>query len=181
MIAQSIFRGRTSSILSLYIKCLHPSASSPRSCRPLRRASGSDASFRTWVIATCLPVVMVCASGLAIIPCCVASDMPGKAGTTDANPHGFPSVIKDRTLIGVTQKGSANAAVTIIEFTDFECPFCGRVAPIIQDLLRAYPSKVRLILKHNPLPMHPHSAVAHEAALAAGAQDKNCVSGSTGP
>jgi protein-disulfide isomerase len=75
-------------------------------------------------------------------------------------------------LIAVSEKGAANARVTIIEFSDFECPFCARVAPIAQKLLRTYPDKVRFIFKNNPLSIHSHALLAHEAALAAGAQGK---------
>ncbi len=72
----------------------------------------------------------------------------------------------------VSTRGPANAPVTIIEFADFECPFCSKVAPVIGEVLSAYPDKVRFIFKHDPLSIHPHSFLAHEAALAAGAQGK---------
>src|SRR5215472_7311127 len=71
-----------------------------------------------------------------------------------------------------TSKGPGNAPVTIIEFSDFECPFSGKVAPEVQQLLRARPEKVRLIFKHSPLPFHSHSMLAHEASEAAAAQGK---------
>ncbi|HEY6251808.1 MAG TPA: thioredoxin domain-containing protein [Candidatus Angelobacter sp.] len=69
-------------------------------------------------------------------------------------------------------QGPANAAVTIVEFSDFECPFSGKAAPEIKHLLEANPQKIRLIFKHNPLPFHSHSSLAHEAAMAAGDQGK---------
>jgi protein-disulfide isomerase len=71
-----------------------------------------------------------------------------------------------------SSKGPANAAVTVIEFSDFECPFCGKAAPTIEELLRTNSQKIRFIFKHNPLPFHAHSILAHEAAMAAGAQGK---------
>ena len=72
----------------------------------------------------------------------------------------------------ISAKGPANATVTIVEFADFECPFCGKVAPVLAEALSAYPDKVRFIFKHDPLAIHPHSLLAHEAALAAGAQGR---------
>jgi protein-disulfide isomerase len=71
-----------------------------------------------------------------------------------------------------SSKGPGDAPVTVIEFSDFECPFCGRVVPAVQELLRANPQKIRFIFKHNPLAFHTHSILAHEAAMAAGAQGK---------
>ena len=72
----------------------------------------------------------------------------------------------------VTHKGPATAPITIIEFSDFECPFCAQAQPALDEILAAYPDQIRLVFKHNPLPFHPHAPLAHEAALAAGAQGK---------
>lgn len=51
------------------------------------------------------------------------------------------------------QRGPSDALVTIVEFSDFECPFCQRVEPTLKELQRAYPD-VRLVWKDNPLPFH---------------------------
>jgi protein-disulfide isomerase len=69
-------------------------------------------------------------------------------------------------------KGPATAPVSLVEFTDFECPFCAQAAPIVHQLLAAYPTQVHFAFKHYPLPMHKESPLAHEAALAAGEQGK---------
>src|SRR5579883_105019 len=69
-------------------------------------------------------------------------------------------------------KGPATALVSLVEFSDFECPFCAEAAPIVQRLVAAYPTQVRFAFKHYPLPMHKESPLAHEAALAAGDQGK---------
>jgi protein-disulfide isomerase len=69
-------------------------------------------------------------------------------------------------------KGPATASVSLVEFSDFECPFCAREAPVVQELVAAYPTQVRFAFKHYPLPMHRESPLAHEAALAAGEQGK---------
>jgi protein-disulfide isomerase len=62
--------------------------------------------------------------------------------------------------------------VTIVEFTDFQCPFCSRVQPTLERIAKEYPSQVRLLFRHNPLPFHPNAMPAAEAAEAAGAQGK---------
>jgi len=68
--------------------------------------------------------------------------------------------------------GPATAPVSLVEFSDFECPYCAEAAPIVHQLLAAYPTQVRLAFKHYPLPMHKESPLAHEAALAAAEQGK---------
>jgi len=69
-------------------------------------------------------------------------------------------------------RGPAAAPVSLVEFSDFECPYCAEIAPVVQQLLAAYPTQVRFAFKHYPLPMHKESPLAHEAALAAGEQGK---------
>ena len=68
-------------------------------------------------------------------------------------------------------RGPADALVTIVESSDFECPFCKRAFPTLKQLEEAYPGKLRFVFKHNPLPFHPRampSAIATEAARAEG-------------
>ncbi len=69
-------------------------------------------------------------------------------------------------------KGPANAAVTIIEFSEFQCPFCSRVLPTMDKLAKEYPNDVRIVFKHNPLSFHKDAPLAAEASLAAGEQGK---------
>ena len=69
-------------------------------------------------------------------------------------------------------RGPANAPVTIVEFSDYQCPFCKRAEPIVQEVLKRYPDKVRLVFRHFPLPMHPNARPAAEAALCANEQGK---------
>ena len=61
--------------------------------------------------------------------------------------------------------GKADAPVTIVEISDFECPFCSRVVPTIKQIKQAYgPDKVRFVFKHSPLPFHKNARPAAEAA-----------------
>jgi protein-disulfide isomerase len=61
--------------------------------------------------------------------------------------------------------GPANALVTIVEFSDFQCPFCSRVEPTLKAVHDKYGDKVRLVWKNEPLPFHPAAEPAAEAAL----------------
>jgi protein-disulfide isomerase len=66
--------------------------------------------------------------------------------------------------------GPADALVTIVEFSDFHCPFCGRVEPAITTLREEFGDDLRIVWKHNPLPMHAGAPEAHLATLAAADQ-----------
>jgi protein-disulfide isomerase len=69
-------------------------------------------------------------------------------------------------------RGSSKAQVTIVAFSDFQCPYCSRVLPTMDKLVKEYPDKVRIFFKHNPLPFHSDAPLAAQAAVAAEAQGK---------
>jgi protein-disulfide isomerase len=69
-------------------------------------------------------------------------------------------------------RGPADAKLTIVLFSDFQCPFCGRVEPTLKQVQDAYPNDVRIVWKHQPLPMHPDAMPAAIAAEAAREQGK---------
>jgi protein-disulfide isomerase len=62
------------------------------------------------------------------------------------------------------QRGPATAPVTIVLFSDFQCPFCSKVEPTLEEVQKAYPDKVRVVWKNNPLPFHPRAEPAAELA-----------------
>jgi protein-disulfide isomerase len=64
-------------------------------------------------------------------------------------------------------RGKADALVTIVEFSDFQCPFCGRVEPTLHEIVKTYGDKVRIAWKHNPLPFHPRAEPASELTIEA--------------
>lgn len=68
--------------------------------------------------------------------------------------------------------GAANAAVTLVEFSDFQCPFCSRVTGTLDQIEKAYGDKVRIVFKHLPLRMHSRAPMAHAASEAANRQGK---------
>src|SRR5262245_23727207 len=74
-------------------------------------------------------------------------------------------------LVGVP-KGSNKAPITIVEFADFQCPFCARCTPTLDQLFKDYLGDLRFYFRHNPLPFHPDAGLAAEATLAAEAQGK---------
>jgi len=67
-------------------------------------------------------------------------------------------------------KGKPDALVTIIEFSDFQCPFCGRVEPSLAEVTKTYGDKVRFVWKHNPLPFHNRAEPAAELSMEARAE-----------
>jgi protein-disulfide isomerase len=69
-------------------------------------------------------------------------------------------------------KGPSSAAVTIIEFSDFECPYCSRAAATIRQLQQAYVKDMRIVFRHYPLPFHQNARKAAEAAECAREQGK---------
>ncbi len=69
-------------------------------------------------------------------------------------------------------QGPEAAKVTIIEFSDFQCPYCGREIPVVERVLKEYAGKVRLVFRHFPLEFHAQAEKAAEASLCANDQGK---------
>ena len=69
-------------------------------------------------------------------------------------------------------RGPDTALVTLVEWSDFQCPFCGRVQTTLDQLEKNYGKKLRIVYKHNPLPFHQQALPAALAAEAAGRQGK---------
>ncbi|MCH2110002.1 MAG: thioredoxin domain-containing protein [Polyangiaceae bacterium] len=82
-------------------------------------------------------------------------------GSSDHSTAKIPVTKDDPTW------GDANAPVTIVEFSDFQCPFCSRVLPTLKQIKSTYgPKKVRIVWKDQPLPFHKAARPAHEAGAA---------------
>jgi protein-disulfide isomerase len=70
-------------------------------------------------------------------------------------------------------QGSPDAAVTLVEYGDYECPYCGAAYPIVKDVQAAMGDELRFVFRNFPITTaHPHAAQAAEAAEAAAAQDR---------
>jgi protein-disulfide isomerase len=61
-------------------------------------------------------------------------------------------------------RGPADAAVTLVEYGDFECPYCGLAYPVVKALEQQYARQLRVVFRSYPLAMHPHAQAAAEAA-----------------
>jgi protein-disulfide isomerase len=79
-----------------------------------------------------------------------------------------PAPTKDNPFLG-----PENAKVVIQEFSDFECPFCSRVNPTIEQIMKEYPKDVKIVWRNMPLPFHPDAPLAAEAAHEAFVQAGN--------
>ncbi|MCA9938857.1 MAG: peptidylprolyl isomerase [Anaerolineales bacterium] len=94
--------------------------------------------------------------------------------TTDAPAEDLAAAVAAASMVRPDDhvRGAAtDAYITIIEYSDFQCPGCSSLAPLLHQVLDAYPNDVRLIYRHFPLVnIHPNAQKAAEAAEAAGAQ-----------
>jgi protein-disulfide isomerase len=100
----------------------------------------------------------------------VANAPAPAAAAAAAPPPGQPVQVALRPDDPV--KGNPRAPVTVVVFSDLQCPFCARVEPSLRQLEQAYPQDVRLAWKHKPLPFHPNAVPAALAAEAAREQGK---------
>jgi len=99
---------------------------------------------------------------------------PTVAPTAEVREPEAPTIVSPSALkiSGRPAKGATNPQITIVEFSDFECPFCSRTQPTLKQLMQDYPNKIKLVFKHFPLPFHANAQKAAEAAECANAQGK---------
>jgi protein-disulfide isomerase len=94
----------------------------------------------------------------------------------DSSPKAHrPKVLEDPVPIpvdGSPVKGPVDGRITIVEFSDFECPYCSLAVKEVYSLMAAYPNDTKLIFKQFPLSMHPNAPLAAAASLAAKEQGK---------
>jgi protein-disulfide isomerase len=114
----------------------------------------------------------------------IAEFLRGEA--TEAAQRRYLQSLRDRYRVAMTweplreeveatgpHRGPDTARVTIVEFSDFQCPYCGQLAPILQQLLVAYPKDLRLVFRNLPLrTLHPNAVRAARAGVCADAQGK---------
>jgi protein-disulfide isomerase len=93
------------------------------------------------------------------------ADEQGKRDQEFKNPL-KPSIDESRPLMG-----SKTAKITIVEFSDFECPYCSRGYSTIKEVLKDYPTEVRVLFKHLPLDFHPKALPAAKYYEAIALQD----------
>ena len=98
----------------------------------------------------------------------IAAIAESKASKFGSRPA--PKLLDDPVPIptlGSPVMGPANAPITLVEFSDFQCPYCSKAVGQINATLKAYPNDVRLIFKQYPLDTHPQAAISAAASLAA--------------
>lgn len=88
-----------------------------------------------------------------------------------AKPAAPPDTTVWKVPVGKSPSvGPANALVTLVEFSDYQCPFCKRAQATVEELLRRYPGKLRVVWKHQPLAFHQRAMPAATLAMEARAQ-----------
>ena len=95
-------------------------------------------------------------------------------GTEAGAPAGLPMVLDPPVDPGRDHvRGPADAPLTLLEFGDFECPFCGHATGLVDELRRRFGDELRYVFRHLPLPdAHPYAELAAEASEAAAAQGR---------
>jgi protein-disulfide isomerase len=86
-----------------------------------------------------------------------------------------PKLLEDPVTIptaGSPFRGPADASITLVEFSDFQCPYCSLAVAKLDAVLEAYPGKIKLVFKQFPLDTHPQASLAAAAAIAAHHQGK---------
>lgn len=115
-------------------------------------------------------VIFALAIVLGFACCVIAGCGSSRESAPPAEVVAPPPPSTDTALsTGKYVRGSASAAVTIVEFADYQCPYCAVEEPILERLLSEYGSRLRLI--YHDYPIHPHSEVFAQAARCAGEQD----------
>jgi protein-disulfide isomerase len=101
----------------------------------------------------------------------IAANTPAAAAPAAAAPEA-PRFVKDLKIEGAPMKGGKNAKVTIVAFSDFQCPYCSRVVPTLKQIHDTYGDKIKVVFMHQPLPFHNNAKPAAMASMAANEQGK---------
>jgi len=94
------------------------------------------------------------------------------APAAPAPPPEDPDKVFKIDTTGSPYRGPKGASVVIVEFSDFQCPYCGKLQPLLKQVLEAYPKQVKLVFKQFPLSFHIHARPAALASMAAARQGK---------
>ena len=112
-------------------------------------------------------------AGLALVPRAAtaqALDEDLGGGAAGGPPTFDPAAVYAVPLGDAPARGPADALITIVEFSDFACPYCNRAQTTLEQIERLYPGQVRWVFRHHPL--DPELTLAAEAAAAAGLQGR---------
>ncbi len=117
-------------------------------------------------------VMLVGAQPQTAFEAIIEAELKNGTGDAEAKKLGEDGIRKKVNYGTGPIKGAANAKIKIMEFTDFECPFCERSFPTVETLMKKYEGKISLEYRSYPLPFHPLAQKAAEAALCANDQGK---------
>jgi protein-disulfide isomerase len=98
--------------------------------------------------------------------------LPKTAAAAPQRPAADYNKVHNLPLATSAIKGNKNAPITVVEFSDFQCPYCAKFSPTIDEVLKAYPNDVKFVYKDYPLSFHKQAKNAAKAARAAGEQGK---------
>ena len=101
----------------------------------------------------------------------VLADIKSRSRIVVSLPEPVPPTVKI-SVDGPSKGGSRGAAVTIVAFSDFQCPYCKQAADTIKQVMQEYGDNVRLVFKHLPLPIHADAFKAAQASVCAAEQGK---------
>lgn len=117
-------------------------------------------------------VMLVGAQPQSTFEAIIEAELKNGTGDAEAKKLGEDGIRKKVNYGTGPIKGVANAKIKIMEFTDFECPFCERAFPTVEAIMKKYEGKISLEYRSYPLPFHPLAAKAAEGALCANDQGK---------
>lgn len=110
---------------------------------------------------------------LAAIRAAIPAPPSADAGDEAAGGGESPRQVSDLKIpADAPSRGPRDAPVVLVEFSDFQCPFCGRALPTLAALEKKYRGKLRRVFMHQPLPFHDQAELAAEASMAAHAEGK---------
>ncbi len=141
------------------------------------------------VLSSCTPAVTLsqyvtqpapaAVTGTPIPPAAVVTEVSSTGSCEPYNPIPEPGPTEMAEVMNVPAvsaedhfRGNPDAKIVILEYSDFQCPYCAQIAPEITSLVQKYPEDVLQVFRHFPIPSHPLSLLATQASEAAGLQNK---------